>query len=65
MSQSLVGSDDHVGGHEESSVLGGGHHVVRLVPDPLVEDPQLGPHGLGHIGVQPGDGVAFHLQAFR
>ena len=64
MTQSLIGRDDHVGGDEEGPVLGGRHHVVRLIPDSLVQNLQLRGHGLGHVGIQTGDGVAFHLAMF-
>ena len=32
----LVGGDHHIGGHEEGAILSRGHHVVSLVPDPLI-----------------------------
>ena len=32
----LVGGDHHIGGHEEGAILSWGHHVVSLVPDPLI-----------------------------
>ena len=32
----LVGGDHHIGGHEEGAILRRGHHVVSLVPDPLI-----------------------------
>ena len=42
--------------------LSGRHHVVCLVPHPLVQQPQTGLQLGGHVLVQPGDGVALHLQ---
>ena len=62
VSEGLVGGDDHVGGDEEGPVLSGRHHIVSLVPDPLVQQPQTGLQLGGHVLVQPGDGVALHLE---
>ena len=58
----LVGRDHHVGRHEERSVLGWRHHVVRLVPDPVVELQHGGAQAglLCHVA-QGGLGVTFHL----
>ena len=36
VAQCLVGGDHHIGGHEEGAILRRGHHVVSLVPDPLI-----------------------------
>ena len=36
MAECLVGGDHHIGGHEEGAILSRGHHVVSLVPDPLI-----------------------------
>ena len=40
MAQGLVGGDHHIGGHKEGAILSRGHHVVSLVPDPLIQNPQ-------------------------
>ena len=53
----LVRRDHHVGCDEESAVLRGRHHVVRLVPHALVQRPQLGLGGLAvplHLGTNHG-----------
>ena len=42
----LVGRDDDVGGDEEGAVLGGGDHVVRGVPDAVVQRVPVGRDGL-------------------
>ena len=62
VTQGLIWCYHYVGCHEECSILSWRNHVVRLVPDPLVQHPQAGRQLLPHIGVQLGDGVAFHLQ---
>ena len=59
----LVWSDKKVGCHKKGPILGRGHHVVSLVPDPVVELRHLGAdHGEVHPLAQGGLGVAFYLQ---
>ena len=41
----LIGGDHHIGGHEEGAILRRGHHVVSLVPDPLIKNPQTEKQG--------------------
>ena len=59
----LIRSDHHVGRHEESPVLCRRHHVVGLVPDPVVELQHGGAQAglLRHVA-QRGLGVALHLR---
>ena len=57
----LVGGDHHVGGHEEGPVLCGWHNVVRLVPHPVVELPDVGGQGHGENVLQRGLGVTLDL----
>lgn len=57
----LVGGDHHVGGHEEGPVLCGWHNVVRLVPHPVVELPDVGGQGHGENVLQGGLGVTLDL----
>ena len=45
MAECLVGGDHHIGGHEEGAILSRGHHVVSLVPDPLIQNAQTEMHG--------------------
>ena len=57
----LVGGDHHICGHEEGAILCGWHYVVRLVPDPVVELPDVWGQGHGENVLQGGLRVTLDL----
>ena len=61
----LVGGDHHVGGHEEGAILCGRNHVVSLVPDPVIELPDVGRQGHREDVLQRGLGVTLDLARKR
>ena len=57
----LVGGDHHIGGHEEGAILRRGHHIVCLVPHPVIELPDVGRQGHGEDVLQRRLGVTLDL----